>query len=748
MILNFRRVRHSFELKALAAASAVAMMAGLGATAGLANEFPASIPLSGLDGATGTRFDGVAAGDNAGYAVSASGDVNGDGLSDLIIGARTADSNLSDSGSAYVVFGTPSGLPASLGLGLLTGANGFEIIGESGNDTLGNAVATGDINGDGFSDVIAAAENGGPGFAVGAVYVIFGKASAFGAEVATLGMAARTGFRIDGNANVDFTGSSVAAGDVNGDGFDDVIIGVRLADFAADGAGAAYVLFGKAARFDKAIAITSLKGKVGFRLDGAAADNFAGTSVAAGDVNGDGIDDIMVGATGAAPDGEFSGSAYVMFGKKTAFASSSNLGLLNGTTGFRVDGSGTFSQTGGSVAPAGDVNGDGTGDLLVGSLASIPQGVALIFGHKQAFPASIGVASLDGSVGVKFTTGETSLGTSVAAAGDVNGDGFDDLITGAQFDGASDAGAGFVVFGKAAAFTATFDLTTLDGTNGFKLPGAADSDQAGLSVSGNGDFNGDGFADVAVGSFFANSPGVDSGAASIIYGRAPDAAVARTGSSASQSISGGSLADTITALNGDDVLEGQGDGDDLNGGGGNDTASYRHAPAGLTADLLNAGNNTGHANGDTYNAIENLGGSAFDDTLSGNDVANVITGGGGLDTLRGRGGGDIFRYESVLDSPAGSGRDRIADFNAGTSSTSVDRIDVSAIDAKTGPKNNSFIYIAGAAFSGKPGELRAKVSGANTVVSGDVDGDGSADIEIVLENFTNLAALTGADFIR
>ena len=157
-----------------------------------------------------------------------------------------------------------------------------------------------------------------------------------------------------------------------------------------------------------------------------------------------------------------------------------------------------------------------------------------------------------------------------------------------------------MVFGKAAAFAASFDLTTLDGTNGFKLPGAADQDQAGLAVSGGGDFNNDGFADVAIGSFFANSPGVDSGAASIVYGRAPDAAVTRSGSPASQTMNGGGFADTLKALQGNDVLEGRKSGDTLNGGGGNDTASYRHSPAGVTADLLNAGNNTGHAKSDVY----------------------------------------------------------------------------------------------------------------------------------------------------
>ena len=134
--VKFRRPDRVFKsLKPKRVALIAALFLSCAALAS-ANEFPASIPLSGLNGINGTRFDGVAAGDNAGYAVDASGDINGDGFSDLIVGARTADSNGAESGSAYVVFGTPSGLPASLGLGLLNGSNGFEIVGESAADNL------------------------------------------------------------------------------------------------------------------------------------------------------------------------------------------------------------------------------------------------------------------------------------------------------------------------------------------------------------------------------------------------------------------------------------------------------------------------------------------------------------------------------------------------------------------------------------------------------------------------------------
>jgi Ca2+-binding RTX toxin-like protein len=211
-------------------------------------------------------------------------------------------------------------------------------------------------------------------------------------------------------------------------------------------------------------------------------------------------------------------------------------------------------------------------------------------------------------------------------------------------------------------------------------------------------------------------------------------------------MNGGSFEDTLAALNGDDVLEGLKAGDALNGGGGNDTASYRQSPGGVTADLLNAGNNTGHAKGDVYSSIENLSGSAFKDKLSGNDLANVIAGGPELDILTGRGGRDVFRFDTVQDSPAGPHRDTNADFNGGIASTVADRIDVSAIDAIAGPRNDVFVFIGSARFSGKAGELRAKVSGSDTLVAGDVDGDGAADIEILLAGFTNITALTKSDF--
>jgi hypothetical protein len=111
-------------------------------------------------------------------------------------------------------------------------------------------------------------------------------------------------------------------------------------------------------------------------------------------------------------------------------------------------------------------------------------------------------------------------------------------------------------------------------------------------------------------------------------------------------------------------------------------------------------------------------------------------------------GFDVVAFETVADSAVGAARDRILDFSAGGAGTFVDRIDLSAIDAKTGPGNQAFTFIGTAAFSHTSGELRVRQAGATAIVAGDVNGDAVADFEIALQNFTNLATLTAIDFRR
>ncbi|MGD1917225.1 MAG: integrin alpha, partial [Phycisphaerales bacterium] len=313
----------------------------------------------------------------------------------------------------------------------------------------------------------------------------------FPAVLELAGLDGTTGFRLDGIDENDQSGWAVAsAGDVNGDAVDDLIIGTRLADPGGrPGAGEMYVVFGRgpgAGGFPSSIQLGSLDGANGFRLEGIDPIDRSGRSVAsAGDVNGDGVDDLIINAYRGDPGGRRdAGETYVVFGRDAAsggFPSSIQLDDLDGTTGFRLDGVDAFDQSGSSVASAGDVNGDGVDDLIIGALFGDPGGrrdageTYVVFGRDAAsggFPSSIQLDDLDGTTGFRLDgvdAGDHS-GSSVASAGDVNGDGVDDLIVGARSGdpgGRRDAGETYVVFGRDAAsggFPSSIQLADLDGT--------------------------------------------------------------------------------------------------------------------------------------------------------------------------------------------------------------------------------------------------------------------------------------------
>lgn len=235
-------------------------------------DYPAAFDLKELDGSSGHKINGVSSNDYSGSSVSGAGDVNGDGIADLIVGASRA-------GQSYVVFGTEDGYPKTLDLGALDGSNGFAL---SGNNSGSSVSGAGDINGDGFDDVI-----------VGGVqsHVVFGAASGFPARLDLDNLDGGNGFAVIGG------GRSVSeAGDVNGDGLDDFIIG----DPGAGRAGRAYVVFGASDSFPPAIALLNLDGSNGFTLEGVSRYGDTGASVSgAGDVDGDGFDDLIIGAPGA-----------------------------------------------------------------------------------------------------------------------------------------------------------------------------------------------------------------------------------------------------------------------------------------------------------------------------------------------------------------------------------------------------------------------------------------------------------------
>ncbi|MEA3274760.1 MAG: dockerin type I domain-containing protein [Pseudomonadota bacterium] len=518
-----------------------AVISGLMAIAPAAmavSPFPAEINLGALDGTNGFTLKGIDAGDYSGVAVSGAGDINGDGLDDVLVGAPDADGEKYDEGESYVVFGRGGCFPAALDLGALDGTNGFVLKGIDEYDLSGGAVSgAGDINGDGLDDVFIGAdayhyESGG----LGEGYVIFGRAEGFSASIDLGALDGSDGFVLRGGES-GATGASVSdAGDVDGDGIDDILIGAHSGPYSWGLAGAAYVIFGHTGGFAPVLDLGALDGTNGFVLNGIDENDLAGMAVSgAGDVNGDGLDDVLIGAPGADPDGKkYAGESYVVFGRAGSFPAAASLGVLNGTNGFVLKGIDAYDDSGSSVSGAGDFNGDGFDDVLIGARDASPDGKTgagesyVVFGGAGGFPAELQLGALDGTNGLVLKgidAGDRS-GASVAGAGDVNGDGVDDILVGAKWadpDGKGSAGESYVVFGGASGFPAEFELSSLDGANGLVLKGIDAGDRSGVSVTGAGDVNGDGVGDILIGASLADPDGKDrAGESYVVFGATCD----------------------------------------------------------------------------------------------------------------------------------------------------------------------------------------------------------------------------------
>ncbi|MCB9766417.1 MAG: FG-GAP repeat protein [Alphaproteobacteria bacterium] len=364
------------------------------------------------------------------------------------------------------------------------------------DDDLGTSVAgAGDVNGDGYADLIVGApEDDDLGVRSGAAYVWLGSA-------AGVDLSAEQKLTASDGASVDELGCAVAGGgDFNGDGYDDVAVGTRDDDDLGRDSGAVYVWYGSAAGVDAGSEqkITASNGET--------LDAFGAAVAVAGDVNADGYDDLVVGAPGRGFDTrQGRGTVYVYHGGPSGLDASSEQRI---NTIARVGG----DAVGGAVAGAGDVNGDGYADILVGAVGVDDAGE----NAGAAFVWLGGAAGVDGGVELKLTASDgapqDNLGVAVSGAGDLNGDGYDDLIVGAS-NRDSATGAAYVWFGGPSGVDPATEqrLTAPDGDV---------QDALGVAVAGVGDLDGDGYADVAAGAWGDDDLGSASGAAWVWYGGA------------------------------------------------------------------------------------------------------------------------------------------------------------------------------------------------------------------------------------
>jgi len=690
------------------------------------------------------------AGSQFGYAAGTAGDVNGDGVSDIIVGAPYYSNELTNEGAAFIYFG-------SINYGLsLTGntrptgtfANAdWSSEGNNANALFGFAVAAaGDVNGDDVSDIIVGAPNYTDAYAEeGRVFIFHGADQTGPSQSANRSM--------DSNQANSHLGYSVStAGDVNGDGYSDVVIGVPDYDYGQPNEGMAWVYHGSG---------TGLGGLIWYD-DNNIADASFGISVStAGDVDGDGYSDVIVGASG-------SSSVYVYFGSSSGLVSTgfwnrsgdtsyghavSTAGDVNGdgfgdiivgapladstyTNCGRVDvylGSVTglgvtpvwfiydlhdYGQLGYSVATAGDINGDGYSDIIFGEDGKGEPGE---WSEGKAYVYMGGAESLAASSTWVVESGQANadFGFSVGSAGDVNGDGYDDVIVGALYydNGQNNEGIVFVYHGS------------MDGLNtslNWYAQSDADGAQMGNAVAGAGDVNGDGYGDVIVGAHAYNNGAAYAGKVYLYYGSATG--LVSTGFwTVEGTVSYEWLGDVVGAA-GD--VNGDGFGDVIIFSRSGPGYVYHGSSSGLgsspawTDDFAYTANTAGDVNGDGYSDII-VGNSSFSHGQESEGRAYVHLGSAdGLEetfSWEAEGNEEYAYFGQSVSSAGDVNRDGYSDVVVGASGALGDKGKAYVFHgSSTGVLSSASWEVEGAVFGQSLGHLVAN--------AGDVNGDGFGDV--------------------
>lgn len=458
-------------------------------------------------------FIGEAGGDSAGESVSSAGDVDGDGLDDLLIGAPWSTEGGTDGGKAYVMLASSLGDKARIKLSRADYSLSGEGIYEYAGDTVSSA---GDVDGDGLDDILVAATGSSEGGEIsGKVYLFLGRSLAEESRLDPL--AADYTFTGEGTAKDAAGGSVSSVGDVDGDGLDDILIGADgYNDGDAVNVGRAYLFLGRSLGATGRLSVADAD----VVFTGERQHKYAGNAVSgAGDVDGDGLADLMIAAPYNGDMEDWAGRVYVFLGKSLGATPA----LSVADADYVLDGAGLDDNAGCAVASAGDLDGDGRDDLLIGARwndeGGVDAGVVyVVLGRSLGAEAWLGLEGAD----YRFV-GEGAgddVGHSVAGVGDVDGDGLDDLLLSSPWndDGGSGAGKAYLFLGRSLGSESSLQVSAAD----YSFEGEESRAYAGYDIAGAGDVDGDGRADFLIGSTGHDRGGDGAGMVHLVLGGALD----------------------------------------------------------------------------------------------------------------------------------------------------------------------------------------------------------------------------------